>query len=69
MDEWEEDYIPSLIVRDPKPFSLLQKLVIGSLVTVLKPLFESNSETPTAPLKIKNAFIVFKFEEEADDRK
>ena len=44
----------------------MNRLVLGSLVTVLKPLFESNSETPTAPLKIKNAFIVFKFEEEAD---
>ena len=36
---------------------------------VLKPLFESKTETPTAPLKIKNAFIVFKFEEEAEDRR
>ena len=44
----------------------MDRLALGSLVTVLKPLFESNSETPTAPLKIKNAFIVFKFEEEAD---
>ena len=47
----------------------LQKLVLESLVKVLKPLFESNSETPTPPLKIKNAFIVFKFEEEAEDKK
>ena len=71
MDEWEEDYIPSLIVRDPrtnptKDQSINLSLNLG---TVLKPLFESNSETPTAPLKIKNAFIVFKFEEEAEDKK
>ena len=71
MDEWEEDYIPSLIVRDPRtnPTNYQSKLVLKSRVTVLKPLFESNCETPTPPLKIKNAFIVFKFEEDAEDKK
>ena len=71
MDEWEEDYIPSLIVRDPRTNPTKDQSINLSLnlETVLKPLFESNSETPTPPLKIKNAFIVFKFEEEAEDKK